>query len=202
MNTPIKRCTFCGQEFPATNEHFDVDTHVKCGLRARCKSCQSKYAKQYRQKHGDRVRAGEKRYRDANPDKMHEKYQRQKTTLKETKHKWWIKNRDKALEQHREWRQSNREKIRTNNRNRKAVLKKAQGKHTDEDIRDQHKRQKGRCYWCGKKVGDTYHVDHVIPLDKGGSNGPENLVIACPVCNLSKGSKFPHEWGGSGGRLL
>ena len=44
------------------------------------------------------------------------------------------------------------------------------------------------------KVGGDYHVDHVIPLILGGSNGPENLVIACPRCNLSKGAKMPHEF--------
>jgi 5-methylcytosine-specific restriction endonuclease McrA len=42
----------------------------------------------------------------------------------------------------------------------------------------------------------------VIPLDRGGSNGPENIVIACPECNHSKHNKLPHEWNGSGGRLL
>jgi 5-methylcytosine-specific restriction endonuclease McrA len=50
-------------------------------------------------------------------------------------------------------------------------------------------------------VGDTYHVDHVVPLVRGGSDDPSNLVIACVPCNLSKGDKLPHEWKRSG-RLL
>lgn len=44
-------------------------------------------------------------------------------------------------------------------------------------------------------------VDHVVPLVKGGSNGPDNLVIACSTCNLRKNDKLPHEWP-EGGRLL
>jgi uncharacterized protein (DUF433 family) len=63
------------------------------------------------------------------------------------------------------------------------------------------KRQKGRCYYCGKKIVGTFHVDHAIPLSRGGSNAPENLVAACIKCNLQKGAKLPHEWP-EGGRLL
>lgn len=44
-------------------------------------------------------------------------------------------------------------------------------------------------------VGSEYHVDHVIPLVQGGSNGPENLVISCPLCNVSKGGRLPQEFG-------
>lgn len=57
-------------------------------------------------------------------------------------------------------------------------------------------RQKGKCYWCGAKTGDAYHIDHVIPLSAGGSDGPENMVAACAFCNLSKGAKHPMDFGG------
>ena len=56
-------------------------------------------------------------------------------------------------------------------------------------------RQHGHCYWCGSKVGQHCHVDHVIPLSKGGSNGPENIVISCVACNLRKYDKLPQEFG-------
>lgn len=84
---------------------------------------------------------------------------------------------------------------------RRAALANAEGTHTAADIQAQYKRQHGRCYWCGEKVGKSYHVDHVIPLSRGGTNWPDNLVIACPTCNTSKGAKLPHEWEECG-RLL
>lgn len=33
-------------------------------------------------------------------------------------------------------------------------------------------------------------VDHVIPRSKGGTDGLENLVIACPHCNRKKGARL------------
>jgi 5-methylcytosine-specific restriction endonuclease McrA len=73
------------------------------------------------------------------------------------------------------------------------------GTHTAADVAAQRARQRGRCYWCHEKVGKSYHVDHVMPLALGGSNGPENIVIACISCNLRKSAKHPMDWAG---RLL
>ena len=49
---------------------------------------------------------------------------------------------------------------------------------------------------CGRSTSAwrKKHVDHAIPTPLGGSNGPENIVITCAACNLSKGSKLPHEF--------
>jgi len=77
---------------------------------------------------------------------------------------------------------------------RRARLANASGSHTEEDIRQQYQLQSGRCHWCGIAVDNAYHVDHVVPLARGGSNDPENIVIACPTCNLRKGAKMPDEF--------
>ena len=90
--------------------------------------------------------------------------------------------------------EEHREQRRANNRNRRARKRVAPGNHTAADVTAQYLRQHGLCYWCGEKVGKDYHVDHVIPLARGGGNGPDNLVIACPTCNLAKGAKLPHEF--------
>lgn len=34
-------------------------------------------------------------------------------------------------------------------------------------------------------------VDHVVPLARGGTHDPENLVLACMACNCKKGVR---EW--------
>jgi 5-methylcytosine-specific restriction endonuclease McrA len=105
------------------------------------------------------------------------------------------------LEQMREykraWKTKHPEQAVVDFHRRRARLAGASGSHTAADTRTQYGRQKGRCYWCGEKVTwRAKHVDHVTPLSRGGSNGPENLVIACAHCNTSKGAKLPEEWAG------
>jgi 5-methylcytosine-specific restriction endonuclease McrA len=52
------------------------------------------------------------------------------------------------------------------------------------------------CYLCGKLIPlGGRHVDHVIPLCKGGAHTGGNLGIAHATCNLKKGSKLPEEIG-------
>ncbi len=51
------------------------------------------------------------------------------------------------------------------------------------------------CSYCGKR-GGTLHVDHVIPISRGGIDDIENMTSACPRCNWSKGSKLLSEWSG------
>jgi hypothetical protein len=54
-------------------------------------------------------------------------------------------------------------------------------------------RDGNKCRYCGTTEGQM-HVDHVFPKIRGGSNNPENLVVACAACNLSKGARTPEEW--------
>ena len=49
------------------------------------------------------------------------------------------------------------------------------------------------CWMCGCERDETFHVDHVKPLSKGGWHCLSNLRPACGPCNLSKGAKWPLE---------
>ena len=44
-----------------------------------------------------------------------------------------------------------------------------------------------RCVQCGATNKDCMlEIDHIIPLNKGGGNGIENLQVLCSSCNRSK----------------
>lgn len=47
------------------------------------------------------------------------------------------------------------------------------------------------CVYCGAPGGT---IDHVVPVTRGGTNSPENLVSACRSCNSSKKDRLPLEW--------
>lgn len=148
----------------------------------------------YRQANRERRNEQARAWREANKQHVAEYSQSYKEANKERQAIWW-----------QNWYAANRLRViaraSTATKIRRARKRNAQGTHTAADIQAQYERQKGRCYYCDTKVGNTYHIDHVIPLSRGGSDSHENLVIACPPCNLSKGDKLPHEWV-QGGRLL
>lgn len=47
-------------------------------------------------------------------------------------------------------------------------------------------RQKWLCKECGVMLSATYEIDHIIRLDRGGSNHIDNLAALCPNCHRQK----------------
>lgn len=50
------------------------------------------------------------------------------------------------------------------------------------------------CFYCGDDCIENFHVDHFMPLSKGGAHVLTNLRISCASCNLSKNASDPLEW--------
>lgn len=186
----MKRCAKCGQEFPRTPDFFSLDKRNSDGLGASCRTCE---------RERNRIYMRERRKRE--PDLTARYYAKNRDKERERLDRWNAANPDSVKERVKRWAQENRDKRRASELRRRAQKRQSGGDHTAADIQRQCKAQKGKCYYCGVKVGDGYHVDHVVPLSRGGSNGPENIVIACPSCNSRKHDKLPHEWP-EGGRLL
>jgi 5-methylcytosine-specific restriction endonuclease McrA len=97
---------------------------------------------------------------------------------------------------------ANPEKRRSAWRNYRAMKIGSTNQHTAQDIKDLYAAQKGRCAYCKVKVGHDYHVDHIQPISKGGSNGKKNLQICCPSCNLRKHAKDPIDFAQEVGFLI
>lgn len=53
------------------------------------------------------------------------------------------------------------------------------------------------CFYCGADLhewpANQVHIDHFVPVSKGGSDVPNNLVVSCSTCNLRKRDKLPTE---------
>lgn len=54
------------------------------------------------------------------------------------------------------------------------------------------KRDNFRCQICGATASDgaKLHVDHIIPVSKGGKTTPDNLQTLCERCNMGKSNKL------------
>ena len=62
--------------------------------------------------------------------------------------------------------------------------------------------QRGKCPICKERLGQNWHLDHIVPIALGGSNTDENVQLLCPTCNLAKNAKHPVEFMQSKGFLL
>jgi HNH endonuclease len=75
--------------------------------------------------------------------------------------------------------------------------------------RDIFERTRGKCHLCYKQLcfnsygslGDrgAWHVDHSVPIARGGTNHLNNLLAACITCNLDKSitsSRTARSWNG------
>lgn len=85
---------------------------------------------------------------------------------------------------------------RTNSANTRAYKRGAPGVLTYRHICDIFEQQHGRCFYCGRDVEEYYHIDHLVPLSKGGPNIPENIAIACGHCNGMKRDRSLREFFG------
>jgi 5-methylcytosine-specific restriction endonuclease McrA len=162
---------------------------------AACRAAASEHYAVYDSSHRD-VRAA---YRASHAEERAAYYAAKSEWIAERKAAYYAANREEAAARGAAYHAAHREQSRAKYNAYRSRKMRATGTHTAADVQAQYKRQHGRCYWCSKKVGSDYHVDHVVPLFLGGSNGPENIVVACPWCNESKGAKHPMDWAG---RLL
>jgi len=213
-----KTCTKCKRTLPATLEYFYIDKR-RNQFMARCKECHlaqkrehykkpevKEYTKQQTRKWQSENKkkwyAIKKAWRQCNPNtvlKMKRDYRKNHIELvrKRARDKYYLtfeKTKDKRRKYNREWAKNHREYTRANSKKRRSATRAAPGKFTANDILAQYKHQKGLCYYCNKPTGKSYHIDHVIPISRGGSNDLSNIVIACAQCNMRKHNKLPHEW--------
>lgn len=76
---------------------------------------------------------------------------------------------------------------RYSNNNRKALKKRLRARDGD------------NCHWCKKPMvfgkgnddAQSATIEHVIPLDRGGLDNPNNMVLAHKKCNNERGNNMP-----------
>lgn len=169
--------------------------------RANCKEYYKKHktemdlaAKEYRESHKDSLKRYYRKYREENKEKI-DKYLRENSArTKARRGKWYEKNRELSLSKNAKWYKENSEWSRAKEAKRKALKNNSKFHFTHQDINNLYISQNGCCACCNKSLNGVFHVDHIYPLSKGGGNGPDNIQLLLPKCNLQKGNKDPEEF--------
>ena len=182
----MKRCTKCGEIKEFTE--FYQDKSKKDGLKTNCKACN----KQYQQANREKILEQQKKYRKQNREKILERSLRRYQANRDWHERYYQANREKILEQKKKYRQANPDKHRAHEQKRRALKKNAAGDATAIEIQARFDYHGNRCYYCGCDGKMT--IEHRIPLSRGGSHHPANIVPACQTCNSSKRAKTEKEF--------
>jgi 5-methylcytosine-specific restriction endonuclease McrA len=91
-----------------------------------------------------------------------------------------------------EWRHDNPDRELAYKHNRRAKESNG-GTYSREELNGLFILQNYHCYYCDKFLTE-YHIDHKIPVSRGGSNDISNIALACPRCNQSKNNKTDTEF--------
>jgi 5-methylcytosine-specific restriction endonuclease McrA len=186
-----KTCKTC-QELKMFDQ-FNIFSLSSDGLSYNCKSCVSKMNHETHKKNPERYRRTKKRWTEANKEKVaaQQKQRRLDDPIKYSLlyKEYRIRNIEKVREKERRYQQQNKEKDRM-----KAAKRRARKKNNkvfqiiDKDLR---RLLNDPCIYCGKPAE---HVDHLIPISRGGPHGIGNLAPSCANCNLTKHSKTVYEF--------
>lgn len=57
--------------------------------------------------------------------------------------------------------------------------------------------QAGMCARCGEADVAEWHLDHIVPVSRGGGHDRSNLQVLCSGCNLKKAAKIDRIYGNS-----
>jgi 5-methylcytosine-specific restriction endonuclease McrA len=149
----------------------------------------------FQTKHKEEYLARHKKWRDKNNHKV-----------RAWNNRWRFANPEKKIAIDAAYNAANIDILRPKKRfyqsRRHARKLNAAGSHTLEQVSELFKKQKGKCLNCRISIKIRYHVDHIMPLSKGGSNYISNIQLLCPRCNIKKYNKDPIEWAQENGRLL
>ena len=154
---------------------------------AKCLECQSALSRRWGQNNKERVRLQNLHWRENNREAKREQSERWRKKYPE------IDRENSKRWQNENW-EARREIVRATNHRRRARKNKNADPMTGAEQRKWENEQSKICFYCETDCSDNYHVDHLYPLSKGGNHQADNLVIACPSCNLSKGYKDPEQF--------
>lgn len=117
-----------------------------------------------------------------------EYYLENKEKIKSYQKEWRENHSDKKKEMDRSWKDRHPVERRLQTHTRRARVKlNGVSRFKKEQISNCSSRL---CGICSEYIENNFHIDHIIPISKGGSHTIENVQLTHPFCNLSKNDKI------------
>jgi hypothetical protein len=134
--------------------------------------------KKWQKSNLERTRDHCKRWRTENPEKM-----------KQCKKNWIEKNRDKVRKNRRDWKKKNPAKVNATNAKRRVAIK-----NLTTELNAEEKAIILCIFETSKRISDCcgiqHHVDHIIPVARGGLHHHCNFQIIPATINAQKGTRI------------
>ena len=209
IRSDCKACTLLTvAAYSAANKKQQLEqrSRYRAENRARLSAKQAKYYAENREIEGEKRKARYAEDKESILAKNAAYYLENLEKIRAARAKNYLENREEKLAKQAAYNAANPDKRSERDRNRRARNRNSAGKHTAADVRRIFECQRGLCANCKtilfKSGTKRYHVDHIIPLSRGGSNWPSNLQCLCPTCNMRKNAKDPIQWAAENGRLI
>lgn len=194
-NYKPKICKICGKEFIPR-----VGTQIYCGSKTNKIGCsfQEQKNKVKRYLKSDKGKKWMNEYQ-----KKRQKEHRKKNTdyaqrVRRRKREYARSPQGKKVV--RQWRKKNIHKILEYNRKRTLKKRDVKGTHTNKEWLELKEKFNNECVICGtneeslkmkyKKPFDKLTRDHIIPLDKNGTDNIDNIQPLCVGCNAKKQNRI------------
>lgn len=189
--------------FPCVNGHLSERSAktgdcIACRAEINAARKASGYMQVYYENNKQKIASNLKEYRARNAD-----------TLRVNRKIEYERNREYYINYAAAWNRDNPDKVRmyvrTSGHRRRGAIEASERHFTGADVDRILKQQRGRCAYykrCGQGIRKGFHIDHIKPLSKGGSNEPSNIQLTCRSCNIRKSNRDPEEWAAHIGLLI
>lgn len=98
-STTLKRCSKCGEYFPADKAHFNANKTNVDGLSTYCKECHKQYAREWYQRDKERLKEKARQY-----------YSEHKEQAANSRKRWAENNRERKADTDKAWYEANRDR--------------------------------------------------------------------------------------------